>query len=89
MANHGVVTFGPSLENAYMKMETVEHFARIALVVHLLGHEQPLGEKEIEKLHAVRRRYNGGGKAASGASRIPVAADDLATDTEQPAGSRR
>ena len=60
MANHGVVTFGPSLENAYMKMETVEHFARIALVTHLLGNEQPLGEKEVEKLHEVRHRYNFG-----------------------------
>jgi hypothetical protein len=50
MANHGVVTFGSSLESAYMKMETVEHFAKIALVTHLLGNEQPLGEKEVEKL---------------------------------------
>jgi L-fuculose-phosphate aldolase len=64
MANHGVVTFGSSLENAYMKMETVEHFAKIALVAHLLGHEQPLGEKEVEKLFAVRDRYNGGSKAS-------------------------
>ncbi len=61
MANHGVVTFGSSLESAYMKMETVEHFAKIALVTHLLGNEQPLGEKEVEKLHEVRHRYNGGG----------------------------
>ncbi len=65
MANHGVVTCGASLENAFMKMETVEHFARIALVAHLLGHEQPLGEKELEKLAEVRSRYNGGPKAAA------------------------
>src|SRR5216683_5075814 len=50
MANHGVVTFGSSLESAFMKMETVEHFAKIALVTHLLGNEQPLGEKEVAKL---------------------------------------
>ena len=66
MANHGVVTYGSSLENAFMKMETVEHFAKIALVAHLLGHEQPLGEKEVEKLFAVRDRYNGGGKSVPG-----------------------
>jgi L-fuculose-phosphate aldolase len=63
MANHGVVTFGSSLENAYMKMETVEHFAKIALVAHQLGHEQPLGEEEVEKLVAVRDRYKGTAKA--------------------------
>jgi hypothetical protein len=94
MANHGVVTFGSSLESAYMKMETVEHFAKIALVTHLLGNEQPLGEKEVEKLHEVRHRYNGGG-AATPLGR-PVVADDLqANDLQsehQPketAGSRR
>lgn len=58
MANHGVVTFGSSLETAFMRMETVEHFAKIALVTHMLGQAQPLGEKEVEKLHEVRLRYN-------------------------------
>ncbi|MGB8013545.1 MAG: class II aldolase/adducin family protein [Terriglobales bacterium] len=89
MANHGVVTFGPSLESAYMKMETVEHFAKIALVTHLLGNEQPLGEKEVEKLHEVRHRYNGGGMPAP--PRRPVAADGLQSDDEskETAGSRR
>jgi len=59
MANHGVVTYGPTLESAFMKMETVEHFAKIALVCHMLGKAQPLGEKEVAKLHEVRLRYNG------------------------------
>jgi len=58
MANHGVVAFGSSLESAFMKMETVEHFAKIALVTHMLGQAQPLGAKEVEKLHEVRQRYN-------------------------------
>ncbi len=75
MANHGVVTFGSSLESAYMKMETVEHFAKIALVTHLLGNEQPLGEKEVEKLHQVRHRYIGGGMSTP--PRRPVEGDDL------------
>src|SRR3989442_11942758 len=42
MANHGVVTYGPDLQSAYMKMETVEHFAQIALVTHVLGQQKPL-----------------------------------------------
>ena len=89
MANHGVVTFGASLENAYMKMETVEHFAKIALVTHLLGHEQPLGEKEVEKLVAVRDRYNGGGKPAP--ANMRAEGDDLrsATEPRETTGSRR
>lgn len=56
MANHGVVTYGDSLLQAYMKMETVEHFARIALVTHLLGQKQPLSAGDVEKLVAGRVR---------------------------------
>jgi L-fuculose-phosphate aldolase len=64
MANHGVVTYGADLLNAYMKMETVEHFARIALVAHLLGNEQPLSEEEIAKLVVLRQKYAGARSAA-------------------------
>jgi L-fuculose-phosphate aldolase len=56
MANHGVVTFGESLLRAYMRMETVEHFAKIALITHLLGKQQPLSESELQKLVAARPR---------------------------------
>lgn len=56
MANHGVVTYGDTLLRAYMKMETVEHFAKIALVTHLLGQQQPLSDEAVEKLVAARLR---------------------------------
>jgi L-fuculose-phosphate aldolase len=59
MSNHGVVTYGDTLEHAYMKMETVEHFAQIALVTHLLGRQQPLKQVEIEKLLLARTKYFG------------------------------
>jgi L-fuculose-phosphate aldolase len=55
MANHGVVTYGDTLLRAYMNMETVEHFAKISLVSHLLGRQLPLDEKQVEKLFAVVR----------------------------------
>jgi L-fuculose-phosphate aldolase len=84
MANHGVVTFGSSLESAYMKMETVEHFAKIALVTHLLGNEQPLGEQEVQKLQAVRHRYNEG--ATEQRSGVDL---DSVTEPEETAPSRR
>ncbi len=98
-SNHGVVTYGDTLEHAYMKMETVEHFAKIALVTHLLGNEQPLGEKEVEKLHEVRHRYNGGSgiptaprrPGAADGLRSGLQADDLQSDEEpkETAGSRQ
>lgn len=69
MSNHGVVTYGTDLHRAYMKMETVEHFAQIALVSHLLGRQEPLGDLELEKLMAARAKYQGSPSAA----RLPVA----------------
>ena len=57
MANHGVVTYGDNLLRAYMNMETVEHFARIALVTHMLGRQQVLNENEVAKLAEARVRY--------------------------------
>jgi L-fuculose-phosphate aldolase len=56
MANHGVVTYGDTLLRAYMKMETVEHFAKIALVTHVLGKQELLNEQQVEKLVATRGR---------------------------------
>jgi hypothetical protein len=48
-----------------MKMETVEHFAQIALVTHLLGRQQPLSGVDIEKLLLARTKYFGGKMAAA------------------------
>ena len=57
MANHGVVTYGVDLLNAYMNMETVEHFAKIALVTHMLGRQQPLSDQHVDKLREIRTKY--------------------------------
>src|SRR5258708_33089447 len=57
MSNHGVVAYGDTIEHAYMKMETVEHFAQIALVTHLLVRQQPLTGVDIEKLMLSRTKY--------------------------------
>src|SRR5713226_6194035 len=65
MSNHGVVAYADTLEHAYMKMETVEHFAQIALVTHLLGRQQPLQEREVEKLLLARAKYFGTKMASS------------------------
>jgi L-fuculose-phosphate aldolase len=64
MKNHGVVAYGESLSAAYMKMETVEHFAKISLIARLLGQEQPLNDQDIEKLLIVRTKYQGTRSAA-------------------------
>jgi L-fuculose-phosphate aldolase len=65
MSNHGVVAYGETLEQAYMRMETVEHFAKIALVTHLLGRQKPLRGPDLEKLLIARVKYFGAKSSAS------------------------
>lgn len=57
MANHGVVTYGKSLMDAFMKMETVEHFAQICLVVRQLGGGATLEGKHLSDLLQARAAY--------------------------------
>jgi L-fuculose-phosphate aldolase len=64
MKNHGVVAYGADLHAAYMKMETVEHFAKIALVAKLLGNEEPLNDQQLQKLLEAREKYQGSKSAA-------------------------
>ncbi|HEY6306641.1 MAG TPA: class II aldolase/adducin family protein [Candidatus Angelobacter sp.] len=64
MANHGVVTYGADLQHAYMRMEAVEHYAKIVLVARQLGRACSLDRKEVEKLRDVRARYGKNGQIA-------------------------
>lgn len=53
LANHGAVTFGPDLYDAYFKMEKVEHAAHITFVATMLGGTRSLTEEELAKLRNV------------------------------------
>ncbi|MFT4111901.1 class II aldolase/adducin family protein [Silvibacterium sp.] len=57
MANHGAVSYGSSVADAFYKMETVEHLAQIRLAVHQLGTPQPLTQRQLEQLVFARHRY--------------------------------
>jgi L-fuculose-phosphate aldolase len=56
LANHGAVTYGPDLETAYGRMETLEHFAKITFIARLVGQPRELEAADIEKLLDVRER---------------------------------
>lgn len=66
MANHGVVTYGEDLLTAYMNMETVEHYAKIALVTHMLGKQKPLSETHVSKLREIRMKYHAQNQVGAG-----------------------
>ena len=57
LANHGVVTYGKSILDAFMKMETVEHFAQINLIVDQLGSPTLIGQDKVDALLQAKLRY--------------------------------
>jgi L-fuculose-phosphate aldolase len=75
MANHGSVCYGEDVFQAYFRMETVEHSARIQLVAELLGGPNLLPRAEVNKLLDSRTRY-GVKAASSGEPACPVVAEE-------------
>ena len=59
LANHGVVTYGTDLEDAFNRMDTVEHFAKISVYTQILGQERLLSSEDVEKLWVQRQKYYG------------------------------
>jgi L-fuculose-phosphate aldolase len=55
LANHGALTFGPSLDDARIRMESLEHAAKIILTARLLGRVNPLEPAQVERLEVLRR----------------------------------
>jgi L-fuculose-phosphate aldolase len=54
LANHGAVTIGEDLFQAYYRMEMVEHFAQILLTAKQLGKVNFLTKENLEKLREIR-----------------------------------
>ncbi|HEV2464363.1 MAG TPA: class II aldolase/adducin family protein [Acidobacteriaceae bacterium] len=63
LANHGVVTYGKDLLDAFMKMETCEHFAQVCLTTRQLGCRKLLEEEALAKLQHARALYRANGSA--------------------------
>jgi L-fuculose-phosphate aldolase len=57
MANHGAVSYGTTMLEAFQKMETVEHLAQIALVAHQLGAPRILKHEQVKQLRDAKTRY--------------------------------
>lgn len=56
LSNHGVTTVGSTLEEALLRMETVEQVARIILSARLLGGERRLSVTELQGFASSRKR---------------------------------
>jgi L-fuculose-phosphate aldolase len=73
LGNHGVLTVGPDAETARLRMELVEHLARIALLARPLGGTRPIPAEDVAKLLEARKKA-GLGPGASRADPSPTPA---------------
>jgi len=62
LANHGALTVGKDLFDAYYKMETLEHFAAIYLNAMQIGGAVALTDKQVERLCEIRSTVYGKSK---------------------------
>src|SRR3954468_9072042 len=56
LANHGTVTFGPTLENAYFNSEIIDAYCRILILSKLLGRVNYFDEQKTRDLLALKKR---------------------------------
>ncbi len=61
LANHGALTVGNSIMQAYYRMEVLEMYARVRLVARLLGGPKTLNEREVEDLLRVKAGHGWNG----------------------------
>ncbi len=57
LANHGALTYGEDLSEAFLRMETVEHFAQVMLVAEQLGAKKLLGSDQVAAILKAKEQY--------------------------------
>jgi L-fuculose-phosphate aldolase len=62
LENHGALAVGKNLAQAALRMELLEHNARISLMVRQLGKPFVLKTEELESLMEIRRMMKQKGK---------------------------
>lgn len=56
LANHGAVTVGTNINDAYNNMETLEHTAHIIFIARQLSHLNTLNEEQVKELADLREK---------------------------------
>jgi L-fuculose-phosphate aldolase len=79
LAGNGAIAVGVDLEQAFLRLELVEHISRIALVAEQLGGVQPLPQSFLPSLLEARRKAGFGPEArgAPPADRSVVGSDQV------------
>ncbi len=63
LANHGLLTWGKDLTQAFFRMESVEHYCKIIYYLKQIGPPVELDSEEVEELIDIRKKLgiNAGG----------------------------
>src|SRR5256714_4721757 len=56
LANHGTVSWGPNLENAYFNTEIIDAYCRILILSRMLGRVNYFSEDQTRELLALKKR---------------------------------
>src|SRR5262249_16948459 len=56
LANHGTVTFGPTLENAYFNTEIIDAYCRILILARQLGRVNYFTHQQTRELLELKKR---------------------------------
>jgi len=56
LSHHGSLTVGKSVWDAYLRLENLEHSAKIICLAEQLGHVNPIPAHQVSELLAIRKR---------------------------------
>lgn len=57
LANHGIVSVGKDIRQAYFRMESIENIAKTLLLAKLAGGEVDLPQNKIDEIEVMRENY--------------------------------
>ena len=60
LSNHGVVSWGQSVEQAYWHTEILDSYCHVLLLARQLGHVEQLSEPLMQQLRELRERFGAG-----------------------------
>ena len=60
LGNHGVVSWGQSVEQAYWHAEILDSYCHVLLLARQLGHVEQLSEQKMQELRELRERFGAG-----------------------------
>jgi L-fuculose-phosphate aldolase len=77
LQNHGVLTVAKDAETALLRMELVEHLARIALIARQLGGPLPLPSSDVDRLLEARAKAGLGPQNVAAQGPAPESRPDV------------